>query len=83
MGHKQTKSRFLKLAFCYLTKQATRAALFASTKTFCIVFPVSFIGFKRDYQDMEHYSHFSSRKRKARCKERDRLQAGIHFTSND
>jgi predicted N-acyltransferase len=58
------------------------AALFASNKDLLHRISCQFHWFNRDYQDMEHYfSHFSSRKRKAARKERDKVtKQGIHLT---
>ena len=58
------------------------AALFAPNKELLHRISCQFHWFNRDYQDMEHYfSHFSSRKRKAARKERDKVtKQGIHLT---
>jgi predicted N-acyltransferase len=58
------------------------AALFAPNKDLLHRISCQFHWFNRDYQDMEHYfSHFSSRKRKAARKERDKVtKQGIHLT---
>ncbi|WP_339720590.1 GNAT family N-acetyltransferase [Marinomonas primoryensis] len=57
-------------------------ALFAPNKELLHRISCQFHWFNRDYQDMEHYfSHFSSRKRKAARKERDKVtKQGIHLT---
>jgi predicted N-acyltransferase len=58
------------------------AALFAPNKDLLHRISCQFHWFNRDYQDMEHYfSHFSSRKRKAARKEREKVtKQGIRLT---
>jgi hypothetical protein len=58
------------------------AALFAPNKDLLLRISCQFHWFNRDYQDMEHYfSHFSSRKRKAARKEREKVaKQGVTLT---